>query len=57
MVCIDDETNPKLVPGIYKRLLDDEKVDLLVGGYGDNSISSAMPLIMDLWTETAISLR
>src|SRR5471030_2043173 len=47
MICIDDETNPKLVPGIYKRLLDDEKVDLVVGGYGDNSVSPAMPLIME----------
>jgi branched-chain amino acid transport system substrate-binding protein len=47
MVCIDDETNPKLVPGIYKRLLDDEKVDLLIGGYGDNSVSPAMPLVME----------
>jgi branched-chain amino acid transport system substrate-binding protein len=47
MVCIDDETNPKLVPDIYKRLLDDEKVDLVIGGYGDNSISPAMPLIIE----------
>jgi len=47
MVCIDDETNPKLVPEIYKRLLDDEKVDLLIGGYGDNSVSPAMPLVME----------
>jgi branched-chain amino acid transport system substrate-binding protein len=47
MVCIDDETNPKLVPGIYQRLLDDEKVDLLIGGYGDNSVSPAMPLVME----------
>src|SRR5580700_6185458 len=47
MVCIDDETNPKLVPDIYKRLLDDEKVDLVIGGYGDNSVSPAMPLIME----------
>jgi branched-chain amino acid transport system substrate-binding protein len=47
MVCIDDETNPKLVPDIYKRLLDDTKVDLLVGGYGDNSVSPAMPLVME----------
>jgi branched-chain amino acid transport system substrate-binding protein len=47
MVCIDDQTNPKLVPDIYKRLLDDEKVDLLIGGYGDNSVSPAMPLIME----------
>ncbi len=47
MICIDDETNPKLVPDIYKRLLDDEKVDLVMGGYGDNSVSPAMPLIME----------
>jgi branched-chain amino acid transport system substrate-binding protein len=47
MVCIDDETNPKLVPGIYQRLLDDEKVDLLIGGYGDNSVAPAMPLVME----------
>ena len=42
-----DETDPKLVPGIYKRLLDDEKVDLLIGGYGDNSVSPAMALVME----------
>lgn len=47
MVCINDETNPKLVPIIYQRLLDDEKVDLLIGGYGDNSVAPAMPLIME----------
>src|ERR1700752_2835366 len=47
MVCIDDQTNPKLVSDIYKRLLDDEKVDLLVGGYGDNSVAPAMPLVME----------
>jgi branched-chain amino acid transport system substrate-binding protein len=47
MICIDDQTNPKLVPEIYQRLLDDEKVDLVIGGYGDNSVSPAMPLIID----------
>jgi branched-chain amino acid transport system substrate-binding protein len=47
MVCIDDETNPKLVPGIYQRLLDQEKVDLVIGGYGDNSVAPAMPLVME----------
>jgi len=47
MVCVDDETNPKLVLDIYKRLLDVEKVDLLIGGYGDNSVAPAMPLVME----------
>ncbi|HEX4683581.1 MAG TPA: amino acid ABC transporter substrate-binding protein [Gemmatimonadaceae bacterium] len=47
MICIDDETNSKLVHGIYNRLLDEEKVDLVIGGYGDNSVAPAMPLIME----------
>ncbi len=47
MICIDDQTNPTLVPEIYKRLLDDEKVDLVIGGYSDNSVAPAMPLIVE----------
>jgi branched-chain amino acid transport system substrate-binding protein len=47
MICIDDETNPTRVPDIYKRLLDDEKIDLVVGGYGDNSVAPAMPAVME----------
>jgi branched-chain amino acid transport system substrate-binding protein len=42
MICVDDATDPTKVPSIYKRLLDDEKVDLVVGGYGDNSVAPAM---------------
>jgi branched-chain amino acid transport system substrate-binding protein len=47
MVCVDDQTNPQLVADIYKRLLDVEKVDLLIGGYGDNSVAPAMPIVME----------
>src|ERR1700744_587938 len=47
LVCIDDQTNPNLVPGIYQKLLTEEKTDLVIGGYGDNSIKPAMPLIME----------
>jgi branched-chain amino acid transport system substrate-binding protein len=47
MICIDDQTNPTLVPEIYRRLLDDEKVDVVIGGYSDNSVAPAMPLIME----------
>ena len=47
MICVDDETNPKLVAGIYQHLLDEEKVDLVIGGYGDNSVAPAMPLIIE----------
>src|SRR3979409_975708 len=42
-----DQTNPKLVADLYQRLLDVEKVDLVVGGYGDNSVAPAMPLIIE----------
>ena len=47
LICIDDQTNPSLVPGIYQKLLAGEQTDLLMGGYGDNSIKPAMPLIIE----------
>src|SRR6202162_2191604 len=46
-VCYDDQGNAALVPGIYKRLMDADKVDLVIGGYGTNSILPAMPLMME----------
>ena len=36
-----------LVAGIYEALLGEEKVDLLLGGYGNNSISPAMPIAIE----------
>jgi len=47
LVCIDDQTNPNLVPDIYQKLLADEETDLIMGGYGDNSIKPAMPLVIE----------
>jgi branched-chain amino acid transport system substrate-binding protein len=47
LICIDDRTDPASVAGIYQKLLTDYKVDLLLGGYGNNSISPAMPIIME----------
>jgi branched-chain amino acid transport system substrate-binding protein len=47
LLCLDDETNPNTVPALYERLLDTEKVDLVIGGYGDNSVAPAMPLITE----------
>jgi branched-chain amino acid transport system substrate-binding protein len=47
LVCMDDQTNPNLVPEIYRKLLAEEQIDLIMGGYGDNSIKPAMPLIID----------
>jgi branched-chain amino acid transport system substrate-binding protein len=46
-VYYDDQTNPATVPGIYTKLLDVDKVDLVVSGYGTNLIAPAMPLVID----------
>lgn len=45
LICIDDQGDASLVPGIYRRLLDEEKVDLLIGGYGTNTIKASLPLV------------
>src|SRR6202163_4906567 len=45
-VFYDDQTNPSTVPSIYAKLLDVDKVDLLVSGYGTNVIAPAMPIVM-----------
>jgi branched-chain amino acid transport system substrate-binding protein len=45
-VYYDDQTNPSTVPSIYNKLLDVDKVDLLVSGYGTNVIAPAMPIVM-----------
>jgi len=42
----DDQTNPATVPGIYTKLLDVDKVDLVVSGYGTAVIAPVMPLMM-----------
>lgn len=46
LVYYDDQTNPATVPGIYTKLLDVDKVDLIVSGYGTNLIAPAMPIVM-----------
>jgi branched-chain amino acid transport system substrate-binding protein len=46
LVYYDDETNQAMVPGIYTKLLDIDKVDLIIGGYGTNLIEAAMPIAM-----------
>src|SRR3989441_4385979 len=46
LVYYDDQTNPATVPGIYTKLLDIDKVDLIIGGYGTNLLAPAMPIAM-----------
>jgi len=42
----DDQSNPAQVPGIISKLLEIDKVDLLLGGNGTNLIAPALPVAM-----------
>ena len=44
LVYYDDQSNPALVPGIYTKLIDIDKVDLLISSYGTNLVVPAMPV-------------
>jgi branched-chain amino acid transport system substrate-binding protein len=46
LVYYDDQSNPSTVPGIYTKLLDVDKVDLVIGGYGTNMVAPALPVMM-----------
>ena len=46
LIYYDDQSNPSTVPGIYTKLLDVDKVDLVVSGYATNMIAPAMPVVM-----------
>jgi branched-chain amino acid transport system substrate-binding protein len=44
LIYYDDQSNPATVPALYTKLLDVDKVDLIVSGYGTNLIAPAMPV-------------
>jgi branched-chain amino acid transport system substrate-binding protein len=46
LVYYDDQTNPATVPAIYAKLLDVDKVDLLLSGYGTVPTAAAMPVVI-----------
>ena len=46
LIHYDDQTNPATVPGVYTKLLDIDKVDLIIGGYGTNLLAPALPIAM-----------
>jgi branched-chain amino acid transport system substrate-binding protein len=55
MVNYDDQSNPANVPGIYTKLLDVDKVDLVVSAYATNMVAPAIPVVMQK-NKTFISL-
>src|SRR5471030_3109674 len=46
LVYYDDQSNPSTVPGIYTKLLDVYKVELVLGPYATNMVAPALPVIM-----------
>ena len=46
LVNYDDQSNPSTVPGIYSKLIDVDKVDVVVSGYATVPTAAAMPVIM-----------
>jgi branched-chain amino acid transport system substrate-binding protein len=46
LIYYDDQSNPSTVPGIYTKLLDVDKVDLVTGPYATAMIAPAMPVVM-----------
>jgi len=44
-IAYDDQTNPALTPAIYTKLLDVDKVDLLIAPYGTVPTAPIMPLV------------
>src|SRR5713226_2454274 len=46
LVYYDDQSNPSTVPGIYTKLIDVDKVDLIIGAYETAQIAPAMPVVI-----------
>ena len=38
LIYYDDQSNPAVVPGLYTKLLDVDKVDLAISGYATNQV-------------------
>ena len=46
LVFYDDQSNPANVPALYTKLIDVDKVDLLIGPYATNMVAPVIPLLM-----------
>ncbi len=46
LVHYDDQSNPSTIPGIYTKLLDVDKADIVISGYATNMIAPAIPIVM-----------
>jgi branched-chain amino acid transport system substrate-binding protein len=46
LVFYDDQSNPANVPQLYTKLIDVDKVDLVIGPYATNMVAPAIPVLM-----------
>jgi branched-chain amino acid transport system substrate-binding protein len=46
LIYYDDQSSSANVPGIYSKLLEIDKVDLVISAYATNQIAPAMPIVM-----------
>jgi branched-chain amino acid transport system substrate-binding protein len=46
LVFYDDQSNPQNIPGIYTKLIEVDKVDLLIGPYATNMVAPTIPVLM-----------
>jgi branched-chain amino acid transport system substrate-binding protein len=46
LVFYDDQSNPQNVPGLYTKLIEVDKVELLIGPYATNMVAPAIPVMM-----------
>lgn len=55
LVFYDDQSNPANIPQIYTKLIDVDKVDLLIGPYATNMVVPAIPILMQ-FKKTSIGI-
>ena len=46
LVYYDDQSNPSTIPGLYTKLMDVDKVDIIASSYATNMVAPAMPIVM-----------
>jgi branched-chain amino acid transport system substrate-binding protein len=46
LVFYDDQSNPTTIPQLYTKLIEVDKVDLLIGPYATNMVAPAIPVLM-----------
>jgi branched-chain amino acid transport system substrate-binding protein len=55
LVFYDDQSNPGNVPQLYTKLIEVDKVDLLIGPYATNMVAPSIPILMQ-YHKTSIGI-